>query len=47
MYVGVPLGGSVMAGYMKLDANTGAFMPNIQLSAAEATALVAYLQSLK
>jgi len=47
MYVGVPMGGSVMAGYMKRDATTGAFMPNIQLSDAEATALVAYLQSLK
>jgi len=47
MYVGVPLGGSVMPGYMKRDTGTGAFMPNIQLSETEATALVAYLQSLK
>jgi cytochrome c1 len=47
MYVGVPMGGAVMAGYMKRDDATGAFMPNIQLSDAEATALVAYLQSLK
>jgi len=47
MYVGVPLGGTVMAGYMKRDASSGSMMPNIQLSDGEATALVAYLQSLK
>ena len=47
MYVGVPMGGTVMPGYMKRDANSGAFMPNIALTDAEATALVAYLQSLK
>ena len=47
MYVGVPLGGSVMTGYMKRDANTGTLTPNIQLSDADATALIAYLQSLK
>jgi len=47
MYMGVPLGGSVMAGYMKRDAASGNMMPNIQISAPEADALVAYLQSLK
>jgi cytochrome c1 len=47
MYVGVPMGGSVMAGYMKRDTKSGAFMPNIELTDSEATALVAYLQSLK
>ena len=47
MYVGVPMGGSVMAGYMKRDTQSGAFMPNIELTDSEATALVAYLQSLK
>jgi cytochrome c oxidase subunit 2 len=47
MYVGVPMGGSVMPGYMKRDASSGNFMPNIELTDSEATALVAYLQSLK
>jgi cytochrome c oxidase subunit 2 len=47
MYVGVPMGGAVMPGYMKRDASSGTFMPNIELADSEATALVAYLQSLK
>jgi cytochrome c oxidase subunit 2 len=47
MYVGVPLGGSVMPGYMLRDAKTGHLTPNIKLDQAEVTALTAYLQSLK
>ncbi|MFT3784500.1 MAG: cytochrome c oxidase subunit II [Nibricoccus sp.] len=47
MYVGVPMGGAVMAGYMNRDAETGHLSPNIRVSPAEAAALAAYLQSLK
>lgn len=47
MYVGVPMGGSVMPGYMLRDPKTGHLTPNIKIDEAEATALVAYLQSLK
>jgi len=47
MYVGVPMGGSVMPGYMLRDAQTGHLSPNIKVNASEVTALAAYLQSLK
>lgn len=47
MYVGVPLGGSVMPGYMFRDTKTGHLTPNIKIAPAEAIALTAYLQSLK
>jgi cytochrome c oxidase subunit 2 len=47
MYVGVPLGGSVMPGYMLRDVKTGHLTPNIKIDSSEATALAAYLLSLK
>lgn len=47
MYVGVPLGGSVMPGYMLRDMKTGHLTPNIKIDSTEAAALAAYLQSLK
>ena len=47
MYVGVPLGGSVMPGYMLRDVNTGHLTPNIKIAPADASALAAYLLSLK
>ncbi len=47
MYVGVPLGGAVMPGYMLRDVKTGHLTPNIKIAPAEATALAAYLLSLK
>lgn len=47
MYVGVPLGGSVMPGYMLRDAKTGHLTTNIKIDSSEAAALAAYLLSLK
>jgi cytochrome c oxidase subunit 2 len=47
MYVGVPMGGSVMPGYMVRDARNGHLTPNIKIDSSEAAALTAYLQSLK
>jgi cytochrome c oxidase subunit 2 len=47
MYVGVPMGPSVMPGYMLRDEATGNLTPNIHVNSAEAEALAAYLQSLK
>lgn len=47
MYVGVPMGGAVMPGYMLRDTQTGHLSPNIKVNAEEATALAAYLRSLK
>jgi len=47
MYVGVPLGGSVMPGYMVRDTKTDHLTPNIKIDSSEAAALAAYLQSLK
>ncbi len=47
MFVGLPLGGSVMPGYMLKDPTNGHLSPNIQVSDTEARALVAYLSSLK
>ncbi|WP_404421294.1 cytochrome c oxidase subunit II [Nibricoccus sp. IMCC34717] len=47
MYVGLPLGGSVMPGYMLKDYEQNTLTPHIEVNDTEARALVAYLLSLK
>ncbi|MDX2187090.1 MAG: cytochrome c oxidase subunit II [Opitutaceae bacterium] len=47
MFVGLPLGGSTMPGYMLFDYEKGTLTPHIQVNDAEGRALTAYLLSLK
>lgn len=47
MYVGLPLGGSIMPGYMLKDPVTGTLSKNFSVNDEEARALVAFLSSLK